>query len=114
MARSADLEQCTELCLECHRICEETITYCLGKGGDHVADEHLRLLIDCAEICQTSANFMLRGSSRHDITCRACAEICRACADDCAMFTGDAQMERCADVCRRCAEACEQMAGSRT
>ena len=31
------------------------------------------VLLDCAEICQTSANFMLRGSPLHTNTCAACA-----------------------------------------
>jgi hypothetical protein len=114
MGHTAELQGCIEQCLDCHRICEETITYCLGQGGDHVATDHIRLLMDCAEICQTSANFMLRDSQDHSAVCGVCAEVCRRCADDCARFEGDEQMQRCAEVCRRCATSCEQMAGART
>jgi hypothetical protein len=97
--------------LECSRICEETLSYCLQQGGRHVEAEHIKLLVDCAEICRTAAAFMARGS-RHDAgLCRVCALVCQACADDCARFSGDKKMMRCAEACRRCAESCTHMAG---
>jgi hypothetical protein len=69
------------------------------------------MLLDCAEICQTSANFMLRGSDLHQRTCAICAEVCRACAEDCErMADGDKMMLECARQCRSCAESCERMA----
>lgn len=48
--------------LDCHTTCLETISHCLAKGGDHARPDHIKLLIDCAEICQTAANFMARES----------------------------------------------------
>lgn len=81
--------------------------HCLQLGGKHVEPAHLQLMADCAQICRTSADFMLRGSPRHALTCRACAEICEACADDCERI-GD--MADCVQACRRCAEACREMA----
>jgi hypothetical protein len=35
------------------------------------------LLLDCAEICQTAANFMLRNSELHSRTCAVCARSLR-------------------------------------
>jgi hypothetical protein len=67
-------------------------------------------LLDCAEICQTSANFMLRGSELHSRTCWACAEICERCARDCERLSDDAYMRACAEACRRCANSCKHMA----
>src|SRR6266568_7673431 len=49
-------------CKECHVICVQTIQYSVQQGGPHVAPDHLRLLEDCAQLCQTSEDFMLRGS----------------------------------------------------
>ncbi len=109
---SHDMQQCMQNCTECHRVCLETIQPCLSLGGKHASPEHIRLLQDCAQICATSADFMIRGSELHTRTCGVCAEICRRCAEECASVTdGDAQMQRCAEVCRRCAESCRQMAG---
>jgi hypothetical protein len=106
------MEKCMEECDDCQRVCAETMQYCLTKGGRHVAPEHVRLMTDCIEICQTASNFMLRGSELHTATCRACAEVCNRCADDCASFNGDDVMARCADACRECAESCERMASA--
>lgn len=108
--QSGQMEQCIQNCQNCHHICLETVTHCLQKGGKHAEAAHIRLLLDCTEICQTSANFMLRGSELHTRTCGVCAEVCERCAEDCERMGDDAQMKTCADVCRRCAELCRQMA----
>lgn len=105
------MQQCIENCLTCHRVCLQTVTHCLTMGGRHAEAAHIRLLLDCSEICQTSANFMLRHSAFHARTCGVCAEICQRCADDCARFGDDPLMQQCAQICRRCAESCHQMAG---
>jgi len=105
-----EMLKCIEVCLDCHRACTETIPYCLQQGGMHAEANHIRLMMDCAEICQTSANFMLRGSDLHVHTCAACAEVCERCADDCARMADDPRMAACAEECRRCAQSCRQMA----
>jgi hypothetical protein len=79
----------------------------------HVAVAHIQLLLDCIDICETSASFMLRGSPRHHLTCGACAEVCQSCATSCEAMRGDAAMQYCADVCRRCAGSCGAMSTSR-
>jgi hypothetical protein len=106
-----EMQQCIQNCLSCHSICLSTVTHCLQQGGHHAGSGHIRLLLDCAEICQTSANFMLRGSDLHPRTCGVCAEVCTRCAEDCARFGDDAQMQACAAACRRCADSCRYMAG---
>jgi hypothetical protein len=65
-------------------------------------------MMNCAEICQTSANFMLSSSSHHAQVCRICAEICDACAESCDKLDG---MEDCAKACRDCARQCRTMVG---
>jgi hypothetical protein len=106
-----DMQQCIQNCLDCHRTCLETSIHCLGMGGDHAAVDHQRLLADCAQICVTSADFMIRGSTFHQRTCGVCAEVCEACAQECeGMGGGDQHMAQCADMCRKCAESCRQMA----
>ena len=107
-----EMQRCIDNCTACHGVCVETIAHCLQKGGKHAEASHVRLLEDCAEICQTSADFMLRGSDLHGRTCAACAEVCARCADDCARFGDDQQMKRCADLCRRCTDSCRAMASS--
>ena len=106
---SADMQACIEACTRCHQVCLDTVTHCLEMGGRHADAAHIRMLLDCAEICQTSANFMLRGSDLHARVCALCAEVCERCAQDCETFEEDF-MQACAQECRRCAESCRRMA----
>lgn len=106
---SQEMQQCIQNCLDCHSVCLNTVTYCLQQGGMHSELDHIRLMLSCAEICQTSANFMLLGSRHHAHICKECAEICNECAQDCEKMGDDAQMKACAQICRQCAESCRQM-----
>jgi hypothetical protein len=75
----------------------------MQMGGAHVEPSHIRLLLGCAEICQASANFMLRGSEFHGRLCAVCAEICEMCAESCERLGDDEQMRACIAACRHCA-----------
>jgi hypothetical protein len=105
------MQECIEECLNCHAVCTITLQHCLALGDvEHTEVNLIGLLLDCAEICQTSANFMLRGSPYHVITCGACAELCRACEEACRSVAGDEQLAHCADICATCADSCDRMA----
>jgi len=106
----ARVQECIDRCQSCQEICLETVNHCLEQGGKHAEASHIRMLLTCAEICDTSARFMTLGSTYHARVCEICAEICEACAKDCERFGADETMQRCAEVCRRCAESCRQMA----
>ena len=106
---NAAMRSCIDACQSCHEVCVETITHCLTKGGQHAEAGHIGTLTDCAQICATSADFMLRGSTSHAEVCDLCADICDECAESCDALEG-ADMKRCADQCRRCAESCREMA----
>lgn len=111
MTHDEHFQMCLQHCQECHAICTQTAQHCLEKGGKHAEAEHVRLLLDCAQICETSAGFLMRKSPRHLSTCKVCADICSMCADSCArMDSQDAMMKKCEAVCRSCAESCRQMA----
>ena len=107
------MENCIKNCQSCHTVCLTTLNYCIKKGGKHAEPEHLKLLQDCVQICSTSADFMIRGSLHHSLTCGACSQLCEKCATSCeAVDAGDAQMKACIEACRNCAASCKQMAGS--
>jgi hypothetical protein len=113
MHTSAEMQQCIENCQNCHRICIETMSHCLQMGGKHVEPAHMRLMQDCIQICQTSADFMLRGSDLHTRTCAVCAEVCERCAQDCERIDpNDTQMKSCAAMCRLCADSCRRMSSA--
>jgi hypothetical protein len=60
---SPEMRACIEECLRCHSTClGMDMNHCLVQGGKRVEPQHFRLMMACAEICQTSANFMLIGT----------------------------------------------------
>lgn len=105
-----EMRRCAEECHRCHDVCLETLQHCLHMGGKHAEPHHVRLMMDCVQICHTSGDFMLRGSDLHGETCRACSVVCARCAEDCAKMGEDQRMKACAEQCRRCAESCRKMA----
>jgi hypothetical protein len=44
------------------------MNHCLMLGGKHTEKKHFTLMMACAEICRTSAHFMLIGSPHHEHT----------------------------------------------
>jgi hypothetical protein len=103
-----DTQDCIDNCLACSEVCwGMATTHCLQLGGEHVKQAHLALMLNCAELCRTAAQFMLSGVAVHRHVCAACAKVCAACADDCASI---GQMDTCVIACRRCADSCAKMA----
>ena len=104
------IQQCIIDCNSCHNICLETVKHCLHMGGRHANPFHVIVLLDCAELCQATANFMLRGSEFNGRICRICADVCTRCAESCEGFPDDEQMRACESMCRSCMDSCQQMA----
>jgi hypothetical protein len=105
-----EMRKCIEACQKCHNVClQSALRDCLEMGDKHVEPAHFRLMNDCIEISQASANFMLRGSYFHAQTCQLCAVICEACAQSCEQL---GNMEDCVKACRHCVESCRQIVES--
>ena len=108
---SAEMREAIQNCEECHGICTEITVYGIRQGGNYADPDHVGLLLDCAQMCALSADFMLRLSHYNGRVCDACSAICRRCADSCERVgPADTRMKQCTDVCRRCAESCRRMA----
>lgn len=106
-----EMKKCIQLCRDCHAMCTQTIAHCLKLGGRHATPDHIRLMLDCAQMCATSVDYMVRESPFHDRICRLCSELCKECAKDCQGVAGDDQMvKECLEMCRKCAASCERMA----
>ena len=72
------VRRCIDECVRCHEVCLSTVPYCLEQRGRHAEEAHITLLLDCAAMCQTSADFMLRGSDEHGRICaraQPCASV---------------------------------------
>lgn len=107
---SPEMKECIDRCLACYASCRgDAMNHCLEAGGEHTEPDHFRLMMNCAEICRTAADFMLTGSPMHTQVCAVCADVCEDCAVSCEDLEG---MEDCASACRACEESCRHMAGS--
>lgn len=65
----------------CANVGQKTLAYCLQHGGRHTDAVQYEAVIDCAEFCRTTLDFLVRGS----------------------------EMARCAEAYRRTADACREM-----
>jgi uncharacterized membrane protein len=77
------MTDCIDDCVASHRMCLETAAWLTKQGGASATASLIAMLNDCAELCQATANSMLRESSLHTILCRACADGCERCAREC-------------------------------
>jgi hypothetical protein len=105
---SADLRAGIALCRRARLVLQGAAVRSLDAGGMELDPVHLRLLLDCAQICETAADFMSRNSPYHLYLCEVCAAICEACAESCALAGA---MKECAAVCQECVVVCRAIAG---
>jgi hypothetical protein len=98
---------------ECAQTCSMCADACLAE--DMVAELRrcIRLNLDCADICRTTASVLGRQVEPDATTVRALLEACRAACSACGTECGShAEMHEhcrvCADACRQCEEACAQ------
>jgi hypothetical protein len=101
----------------CANTCNACADACLGETA-HL--EHLqrciRLDLDCADICSTTARVLTRQTETpNDLVhaqLHACVVACQACADECEHHADAMDHCRiCAEACRHCQERCNFLLG---
>lgn len=102
-----DMNECIQNCLNSYKVCEETLAKSF-KENFHKDPAYLVLLKSCAEICHTTAKFMMMQSKFHMELCGICAKVCTECADVCESME-KVSMKECIAACRKCAESCIEM-----
>ena len=95
-------------CAATCRICADA---CLGEAM--VADlvQCIRLNLDCADVCSTTAKVLSRpgpDTSTWRSLLQACIDACTACCDHC-RHHGDDHCQACADDCQACIDACQAL-----
>jgi hypothetical protein len=106
------LEDDLEVFRACRRACLDAVRWALDDDGPTLDDAHIGVLLDGAEVCETTIRFRRRNSTLHPRMCAACVEVCERCAELCRAFAGDPVMRACGEACRRCADVCQQLAGA--
>ena len=96
----------------CRRACLDAVRRGLDAEGPGLDDAQLGLLLDGAEVCETTIRFRRRNFTLHPRVCALCVDICERCAELCEALADDTVMRVCRDACRRCAAICRQLAGN--
>ena len=108
---SLRMRRCIEATSDCYTVCTETLNYRLNGGADIPDPEHVRLLIDCCEVCQTTQNSLLRASELGTMLSAVTVEACEKVSESLRAIDGsDEQLEHCADVCDETADCCRELA----
>lgn len=105
-----NMEQCIRDCMACYRECLSCIPHCLSQGGKHIEKKHMLQMMECVEMCKTSASLMMMNGNFSYEHCQICAKVCDACETSCRNIDpNDSMMQKCADMCRKCADSCRNM-----
>ncbi len=105
-------QACIQNAVHCHLICKQLIQYSIQTGGIYAEPSHLRLLEDCSEICETTANLILRESDLMKELCLVCMRACERCAARCRRFPDNQRMTACAEACEQTANSCSAVAAA--
>lgn len=103
-----EAERCIDALQACYAACMRNVSYGNVKKSGPIQEEHVRLMLDCAEMCQTAANFLIRESDHYLRICREAAEICKDLASSCEGVDG---MDGIRSTCDECVSVCRVIVG---
>jgi hypothetical protein len=98
----------------CSQACTACADACLSDDMVATLTTCIRLDLDCADICTTTARMLSRHTG-YDVSIarsqlEACATACMSCAAECARHADMREHCRiCAEACVRCGRACREL-----
>jgi hypothetical protein len=75
----------------CRRACLDAVRRALDAEGPALDDAQLGLLLDGAEVCETTIRFRRRNFTLDPPVCAVCVEVCQRCAALCEALADDSQ-----------------------
>ena len=109
------LVRCIAACHDCEQACTQCADDCLSEQNVQELAKCIRLNLDCADICATTARVLSR-QTEYDANLtrpivQACAQACKSCGDECEQHAkhGMEHCRVCAEACRSCERACEEL-----
>lgn len=111
------LARCIDACAACEQACTTCADACLGEQDLASLATCIRLDLDCADVCSTTASILTRHTGVDLALVRSivgtCIAACEACAAEC---TRHADMHEhckiCAEACQACLLACRDLIAS--
>jgi hypothetical protein len=112
--RAAELSERISEIAGCAITCNICADACLGEQNVQALAECIRLNLDCADICTTTAAVISRqtGTAMELIRAQiqACKAACKECGDECRKHAQKHEhCKVCSDVCQKCVQACDQL-----
>ncbi|MFC5068545.1 four-helix bundle copper-binding protein [Flaviflagellibacter deserti] len=106
-----------DIAADCALICTSCADACLGEPMAAELTQCIRLDLDCADVCATTASVATRRTGSNEALIKSmlevCSEACRVCGEECARHADHHEHCRiCADTCRQCEQACREAAAS--
>jgi hypothetical protein len=109
------LVRCIAACSDCEQACTQCADDCLSEQNVQDLAKCIRLNLDCADICASTARVVSR-QTEYDANLtrpigQACAQACKSCGDECEKHAkhGMEHCHICAEACRSCERACEEL-----
>lgn len=96
-----EFNKCAEACYEC-------VNACLAAQDISSRKNCIKLLLECAKMCETTAFIMSMDGKFVKRQSALCAEVCDVCSQECALLKEE-HCQKCAQECRHCADACKEM-----
>jgi hypothetical protein len=98
----------------CAIICNICADACLGEQNVQNLAECIRLNLDCAAVCNSTAAIISRQTnSSTDLIkaqLQACKTACKTCGDECQKHAqAHEHCKICSDVCHKCMQTCDQL-----
>lgn len=105
---------CLAACLNCAQVCRKCADACVGESKGDKLTECIRRDLDCATVCDATAQVLSRTTEPDwkvvTALLQACVAACASCASACEHHA--AMMEHCrvcAEACRECEVACKAL-----
>lgn len=103
-----------EAVLACSQTCIACADACLSEPDVAAMVKCIRIDLDCADICATTARVLSRHTAYDADLTRAqlqtCITACRVCGDECASHADmHTHCKVCAQACRDCEAACQAL-----
>lgn len=99
-------EQLVKTINHCKVTCDKMIPYLLQLRDVHTRTTQIRLLMDCADICDLASRMLSQNSYVSKEVISLCAYICELCGRECAKFQ-DTMSQHCSQTCLNCARDCQ-------
>lgn len=90
---------------DCAAMCCETWDILLNRSDVTMRKFQIKLLSDCASVCELCAKFIAENSVLIKSLCDYCAFVCEYCAKEC-LKHNERESQMCGQMCLNCARDC--------